>query len=76
MHQFFATLFALLLSLGHHNGSQHSLEAIEVAPADPPSSSIMLPDRYELAHGSVVDASYAVSACLSCQQMNGPSVER
>jgi hypothetical protein len=76
MHQFFATLFALLLSLCHHTGATRPLEAIEVSPADPPSTSMMLPDRYQLAHGAVVDASYSVSACLSCRQTNYTSTVR
>ena len=69
MHQFFATLFAMLLSLCHHSALSRAPEPSFAYGNARPSPVLSFPDREDLARGAT-EASYAVSGCLSCTAMN------
>jgi hypothetical protein len=82
MHQLIATLFSLLVALCHHTSlTARPVEAAELpgtvvtSSSDATSPAMILPDRYQLAHGTQ-DGSYAEAACASCRRMNVSSIER
>lgn len=75
MHQLLATLFAVLLSFGHHAAGSRSMEASVTYGAVRPTPVLSFPDRQELAR-TVSYASYAGSACPSCQVTNAAYVAR
>lgn len=66
MHQLLATLFAVLLSFGHHAAGSHPLEANNSYNLARPTPVLSFPGRQDRAR-NVADASYAGSACNSCQ---------
>ena len=82
MHQLLATLFSLLVALCHHTSfTARPVQAAELSPALQTSSefanpSVILPDRYQLARSSTVEASYAETACVSCRRMDGSTSDR
>lgn len=82
MHQFFATLFSLLVALCHHTSlTTRPVEAAELTPivetsAAPVTSVMTLPDRYQLARYGTAEANYAGDACASCRRMSGPTSDR
>ena len=69
MHQLFATLFAVLLSFGHHTAGSRSLEASVSYDTAKPTPVLSFPDRHDRAQG-VSYAGYAGSQCSSCQMTN------
>lgn len=81
MHSVLATLFALLSALCHHTSlTARPVEAAELRPAaqafsSQTASSMILPDRYQLARYSS-DSSYAEASCSSCRRTDGISIER
>ena len=82
MHQFFATLFSLVVALCHHTSlTARPVEAAELSPivetaSEPSAKQMMLPDRYQLARYGTVEANYAGDLCVSCRRMGGPNSER
>ena len=81
MHQFFATLFSLLMALSHHTSlSARPVEAVQLSAVQTSSSvagpGMILPDRYQLARNSSANASYAEAVCLSCRRMDVSSSDR
>ncbi len=83
MHQFFATLFSLLVALCHHTSlTARPVEAAELpgtvitSPSDVATPSMILPDRYQLARYTTADGSYPESSCASCRRINGSFIVR
>lgn len=83
MHQFVATLFALLAAFCHHTSlTARPVEAAELpaitsqAPDDQTSPAMILPDRYQLARYTSNDNVYAESTCVSCRRTDGSSNDR
>jgi hypothetical protein len=69
MHQFFVSLFSLFLSLCAHSAASRPVQAEASLRFVTPTPALTFPDRRELARVSS-EASYADTACLSCQRMN------
>ena len=82
MHQLFATLCSLLLAFCHHTSfTARPVEAAEIAPVtvqsgDTVSSTMILPDRYQLARQYRAEGSYAETTCVSCRRMDGSTSDR
>lgn len=78
MHQIIATLFSLLVALCHHTSlTARPVQAAEINPAFQVTatgeSSMILPDRYQLARYGSTEGGYAEAACVSCRRTDGSS---
>ncbi len=66
MHQFFVTLFAMLLSISHHSAISHPPQDTFAYESAKPTPVLSFPVREDLVRNNS-EASYAGSECLSCQ---------